>query len=84
VWVFCWLTVEDVRRPLASPSTAVGAALEQVRCIGDVTTSPSLFSYTSIFIAVGVRVTASDTQRRVAGGLRLGRTGARSDGVHSL
>jgi len=77
------LTVEDVRRPLTGPSTAVGAALEQVCRVSHVTPPPSSTAV-AISITVSVCITALDTHRRKASRLRLWRTGARSDGVHSL
>ena len=72
-----------MRRSLAGPPTAVRAALEQQRCVGDVTTS-SPATAGRISVAVGVCITALDAHCRVASGLRLGRTGARSDCIHSL
>jgi len=62
--------------PLTGPSTAVGAALEQVRRgLGG--------SSTSSRVTVGVVVAALDTASLVPGGRRLRRTGARSDRVHT-
>jgi len=68
------LTVEDVGGPLTGPSTAVGAALEQVRRVVD---------GWRVVVAVGVVVAALDAARRVPGRPSLRRTGARPDGVHT-
>ena len=65
------LTVEDMRRSLAGPATAVGAALEQVRWLGGV-------------ITVGVSVAVLDAPGSRPGRLRLRWTRARPDRVHSL
>ena len=72
-----------MRGSLARPSTAVGAALEQVQRFRVVTTSSSS-TVVSVVVAVGVRVAALDAHRREAGRLRLWWTGARSDRVDSL
>ena len=68
------LTVEDVGGPLAGPSAAVGAALEQVRRVVD---------GWRVVVAVGVVVAALDAARRVPSRPSLRRTGARPDGVHT-
>jgi len=79
-----WRTVEDVCGPLAGPSTAVGAALEQVRRrVTSWSPRGSRWRWVVVVVTVGVRVAALDAACRVAAGCRLRRTGARSDRVHS-
>ena len=65
------LTVEDMRRSLAGPATAVGAALEQVRWLGGV-------------ITVRVSVAVLDAPGSRPGRFRLRWTRARPDRVYSL